>query len=1098
MTRMLNRMQAMANKPDEGDWKQDRLSFGTLALFAAAYAVSAALGRWLVLAPDHGATFWPPSGLYVAVLLQFDKRHWPRLVLAALPGGLAVTLVVYELSLPVALFIFLSNTLGALFGASLVRSWCGAPFQCQSLRDVFGLTFLAGVVGAAASATAGAAALSLSGVDTFSRIWPLWWIGDAMGVVIVAPLVTMLVRGRTVWHGVRLARWVEAGALLVALVLISHVIFTNDFPLAYVVLPPLLWAALRFGMPGAVLAMTVLTVMVVGYTASGYGLFGNPDLTPDTRAFLVQSFLGIIGVSTLVLAALINQRQTAQRALQRALDELDGRVSQRTAALRESEERLRLALDAAHAGIWESDLTTGAFSASARALELHGLPPDTSLTHDKALAVFHPQDQPRLLAAFRHSTETGAPFRIQLRVPQPDGSARWIASHAELRNAPAGPRLVGLVYDITERKSAEDALRLREREFREMFELAGIGKVQVDALTWKFRRANARFCQILGYTEEELCEKTVLDVTHPDDHESTLQRAGAFFDGQVEAYTNEKRYIRKDGSVVWVIITSKMIRDPQGTPLYAVSDTQDITLRKQAEEALRESEERLRLALDAARAGTWDHDIASGRVTRNAATCDIFGMPETSHGIDELFNALHPEDLERFIAARRRAIAEHSDFSGEFRVLRADGSQAWVMVKGKPFYNNSGEVARVVGICMDITERKEIEQKLQQYVAELKATDQQKDDFIAFLSHELRNPLAPILNAVQILHAKVPQEPEFIWCRDIIDQHVRQMARLLDDLLDISRITRDKLELRRQPVELNPIICMAAETSRPLIEFGKHELVLDLGTAPIMIDADPARIAQVISNLLNNAAKYSEAAAKISLDVKLDQSGGNAFQAGAQPDVLIRVTDTGIGIPADKLPHIFDPFMQVDQASTKTHGGLGIGLALAKRLIEMHGGKIHVTSGGLGKGSQFIIALPTVPRQATATAPSAEVTLSSGKRRVLVVDDLKSNVDSLAMLLEMVGNDVSKAYSGPEALEKAEAVRPDVILMDLSMPGMDGYEAAKRIRERFTHRQPVMIAVSGWGQKEDRLRSLESGFDAHLTKPVDFGNLEKLLAGLVD
>jgi CheY-like chemotaxis protein len=324
------------------------------------------------------------------------------------------------------------------------------------------------------------------------------------------------------------------------------------------------------------------------------------------------------------------------------------------------------------------------------------------------------------------------------------------------------------------------------------------------------------------------------------------------------------------------------------------------------------------------------------------------------------------------------------------------------------------------------------------------------------------------------------------------------MARLLDDLLDISRITRDKLELRRQPVELNPIIHMAVETSRPLIEFGKHELVLKLSSEPITIDADPARIAQVISNLLNNAAKYSEGAAKISLDVKLDPSDSNAGPAGIQPDVLIRITDTGIGIPADKLPHIFDPFMQVDHASTKTHGGLGIGLALAKRLIEMHGGKIHVTSDGLGKGSQFIIALPTVARQATAAAPHAEMALSSGKRRVLVVDDLKSNVDSLAMLLEMVGNEVSKAYSGPEALEKAEAVRPDVILMDLSMPGMDGYEAAKRIRERLMHRQPVMIAVSGWGQKEDRLRSLASGFDAHLTKPVDFGDLEKLLAGLVD
>ncbi|MGH7928719.1 MAG: ATP-binding protein, partial [Candidatus Binatia bacterium] len=353
---------------------------------------------------------------------------------------------------------------------------------------------------------------------------------------------------------------------------------------------------------------------------------------------------------------------------------------------------------------------------------------------------------------------------------------------------------------------------------------------------------------------------------------------------------------------------------------------------------------------------------------------------------------------------------DHTDYSGEFRVIRPDGSLAWVMSKGKPFYNSSGEVTRLVGICMDITERKKIEQELQRYVAELKAIDQQKDDFIALLSHELRNPLAPILNAVQILRAKVPQDSDLVWCRDIIDQQVRQMARLLDDLLDISRITRYKLQLRREPVELGPIINMAVETSRPLIEFGNHELALNLGSEPIMIDADPARIAQVISNLLNNAAKYSESAAKITLDVELDKSAPSADRGATQPDVLIRVTDTGIGIPADKLPHIFDPFMQVDQASAKTHGGLGIGLALAKRLTEMHGGTIHVVSGGLGKGSQFVIKLPTIAARAPATAPTAGIAIASGKRRVLVVDDLKSNVDSLAMLLEMVGNEVSRAY----------------------------------------------------------------------------------------
>jgi CheY-like chemotaxis protein len=249
---------------------------------------------------------------------------------------------------------------------------------------------------------------------------------------------------------------------------------------------------------------------------------------------------------------------------------------------------------------------------------------------------------------------------------------------------------------------------------------------------------------------------------------------------------------------------------------------------------------------------------------------------------------------------------------------------------------------------------------------------------------------------------------------------------------------------------------------------------------------------------LNNAAKYSESGSKIRLDVELDNSGDTAREPAGQRDVFIRVTDTGIGIPADKLPHIFDPFVQVDHASDKAHGGLGIGLALSKRLVEMHGGTISVASEGLGKGSQFTITLPRLRRKVLAAPRSGRLPQMSGRRRVLVVDDLKINADSLGMLLEMAGSEVTKAYSGAEALEKADAVRPDIILMDLTMPGMDGYETARRIRDRFKHRKLVMIAVSGWGQKEVRMRAIESGFDAHITKPVDFPDLEKLMARLSD
>jgi PAS domain S-box-containing protein len=1073
------------------------LSLRHLALFAVVYAGSAALGQWLVLAPDHGATLWPPTGLYLAVLLQFERRHWLPLVLAALPASVGVSLLVYDLTPAVSLLIFLSNTFGVLIGAALVRSCCDMPFRCEGLRDVLALTLLGGIVGAAASATVGALTLSLAATHSFLAIFPLWWIGDAMGVVIVAPLITLLLDRHVRWHEVRSARWVEAGLLLLCLVVVARVIFTSGYPVGYIILPPLLWAALRFGMPGAALAMIAVAAVAVVYSDSASGLFGYPGYTEDARAFLVQSFLGIVGLSTLVLAALINQRQAAQDALQLANDELDNRVSQRTAELRESEERLRLALDAAHAGTWESDLTTGAFSASERAMELHGVPPRTALTHRKALALFHRADRPRLIAAFRESKDTGAPFRVQLRLPQPDGSMRWIASHAELRYSPSGPRLVGLVYDITERKNSEEALRLREREFREMFELAGVGKAQVDPPSWRFRRANARICQMLGYSEEELLEKTVLDVTHPEDRKSTVERATEFFGGHVDSYSNEKRYLRKDGSVIWVIVTAKMVRDAQDRPLYIISDTQDISERKEAEDALRESEERLRLALEAAQAGTWDRDITTGVVTRDLMTRSLLGLPADAGRGTDLFDRLDPADREHILTARRQAIAEHREFSGEFRVLRPDGSAVWVLTKGKPFYGSAGELTRLVGICMDITERKRIEEELQRYIAELKTVDRQKDDFLALLSHEMRNPLAPVLNAVQILRmTKAPQDSDLVWCTEVIDRQVRQMARLLDDLLDISRITRDKLELRKQAVELAPVIHMAVETSKPLIEAGRHELAVNLGPDSVLVDADSARIAQVIANLLNNAAKYSDPGGRIALDVELNISPGNGRQRGAEGEVLIRVTDTGIGIPLDKLPYVFDPFVQVDQTSDRTQGGLGIGLALAKRLVEMHGGKISAASEGLGKGSRFTISLPARRAPGALVSRPGSSPAVAGKRRVLVVDDLRVSADSLGMLLQMAGNEVAKAYSGPEALEKADVLRPDIILMDLGMPGMDGFETARRIRERLKHQKLVMIAVSGWGQKEVRSRSIEAGFDACVTKPVDFPDLEKLMARL--
>jgi len=373
-------------------------------------------------------------------------------------------------------------------------------------------------------------------------------------------------------------------------------------------------------------------------------------------------------------------------------------------------------------------------------------------------------------------------------------------------------------------------------------------------------------------------------------------------------------------------------------------------------------------------------------------------------------------------------------------------------------------------------------------IQQLQDQDRRKDEFLATLAHELRNPLAPIRNGLELIRLGGNSPEMLSQARTMIERQVRQMVRLVDDLLDVSRISRNKLELRREGIELAAIVKSAAETSRPLIEAAAHELHVSLPAEPVRLDADPVRLAQAFANLLNNAAKYSGRGGRITLTAERD--------AG---DVRICVHDTGIGIPADKLPHIFDLFVQVDGSRDGSQGGLGIGLTLVRRLVEMHGGTVEARSEGSGRGSEFIIRLPLAAEPEPRRLPGSEGKHAPGKavlsRRVLVVDDNQDAADSLAEILELLGHEVEIGYNGIQAVEKVQSFQPHLALLDLGMPGLNGYDAARRIRQ-----QPgcgvMLVALTGWGQDEDKRRSREAGFDAHLVKPVDLAVLEKILAGL--
>jgi signal transduction histidine kinase/ActR/RegA family two-component response regulator len=417
----------------------------------------------------------------------------------------------------------------------------------------------------------------------------------------------------------------------------------------------------------------------------------------------------------------------------------------------------------------------------------------------------------------------------------------------------------------------------------------------------------------------------------------------------------------------------------------------------------------------------------------------------------------------------------------EVEGVRSDGS-IFPMELAVSEFNLAGR-RYFTGIIRDITERQRLERELHKRVAELDETGHRKDEFLAMLAHELRNPLAAIITAVQLSTMSGVQD-QINWSMEVINRQVKHLTRLIDDLLDVSRITRGKVELRKEKIDAYPVINGALEAIRPLIKQRNHELIVSL-QAGLRLDADPTRLEQILVNLLANAAKYTE-------------SGGTIwFTAGHEGnDIVIKVRDTGIGIPPEKLPQMFELFAQGDRSLARSEGGLGIGLTLVRSLAEMHGGSVTATSEGPGKGSEFMVRLPAVAARAEEIPrlPAKTPQANAHRARILIVDDNVDMVRGLVRLLELLGHDVQTAYDGPTAVEAARVHRPEFVLLDLGLPGMDGYQVATRLRQEQGSQDAVIIAVTGYGQEDDRCRSREAGFDHHLVKPIDHNVLVTLIS----
>jgi PAS domain S-box-containing protein len=629
------------------------------------------------------------------------------------------------------------------------------------------------------------------------------------------------------------------------------------------------------------------------------------------------------------------------------------------------------------------------------------------------------------------------------------------------------------------RRRAEEQWRLTEARLRLATEAGKIGvwdwDLVADRVTW-----TGALYEIHGVRPGDFGGRAadLVVLTHPDDRE-TVQRDIRAAVRSGDSYEAEFRALRPNGQTIWIYVTARVFRE-RARAVRIVGATINIDDRKRMELALRESEQRLRFALRAANAGAWEMNAITGETFWSPEFRDLYGYDDaTPPTVAQWSTRLHPDDRERMVTDfTDRLKPGNAEFHREFRIIHPTRGIRWLHTSGSIDRDATGRAVEMRGISIDISRIKQVEE-------ELREADQRKNEFLATLAHELRNPLAPIRNGLEIL--RLSRSGEIAErARAMMDRQLQQMVHLIDDLLEVSRITRGKIQLNREPVDLEAALQSAIEVSKPLIDAAGHVLSIEMPADKLVVDGDMTRLAQVFGNLLNNAAKYTNPGGHIWLQVE------------ALPEqVRVRVRDDGIGIAPVMLPRIFEMFTQVDHAAQHTQGGLGIGLCIAKRLVEMHGGTLSAHSEGPNQGSEFTVTLPLQLAESTGRSSldsSRAADTPQHSLRVLVADDNTDAAASLSMILKMSGHDVRTVFDGVEALELVENFHPDVALLDIGMPHIDGYELCRRLRTLPYGRDMLIVALTGWGQAEDKRRSEEAGFDQHLVKPADIRALEHLLA----
>lgn len=1043
---------------------------------AVVYFAAAELGLSFAFIHTNVSPVWPPTGIALVAVLLFGNRVWPGILLGAFVAN-----VITPIPMSAAVAIAAGNTLEAIGAGVLLRS---AKFNnsIDEAKDVFKLLLVMAVC-AALGASVGTAALCISGAaswSNFPRLWSTWWLGDLTGALTVAPLLLAWIVREEKWLPWK--RSIEAVLLLTLLSLSAIVTWGQSapvrvqfYPLTRLIVPFFLWAAFRLGHRGVTLAIASISAFAVWGTINGSGPFISA--TPNDSLLVLQLFIGSNAVTFLLLVAVVDERSRAEKAVRDKESELE-QITQSTPLM-----LTRCTPDLRYRFV------NKAYAA------LLGRRPE-QIIGSRIEDIIGPVGFNSILPYIERVLQ-GEHVEFEQEVAYRDIGPRFMrVSYRPDRDAKGNViGWISSISDITKTKASEDALRNSERQLSEFFENAS------EAIHWvgpsgTILRANRAELRMLGYTAEEYIGRDIADF-HVDKN-AIADILGRLRNGEtLENYTASM--ICKDGSVRQVVINSSGYFE-NGEFVHTRCFTRDITEQLQNEKALRH----LAAIVESTDDVIISKDLDGSITSWNAAAERVYGYT-AEEMIGRSVSILIPPDKpdEETTMLEKLTSGERIDHYESVRIAK-DGRRIDVSLTVSPIHDANGNVIGASKISRDITELKRAQEEREELLAreekaraEAEAANRVKDEFLATLSHELRTPLNAIMGWAGMLSGGKLNQVEVARAIEIIDRNAKVQSRLIEGVLDVSRIVSGKFQIEHRPVQLREVVTAAVDSIRPTAQARDLKLHLEMENYLPMVGGDSNRLQQVVWNLLSNAVKFTDPGGEIRVGLTT---------VGSQVEIEVR--DTGQGIRSEFLPYVFERFRQEDSSTTRKHGGLGLGLAIVRHLVELHGGCVEAISDGEGKGATFRVQLPilnanTSPplRQPKQERPDATKMLRG--LRILIVEDQHDALEVMVEMLSRCEADVKAVGSARDALDVLSKWKPEVLLSDISMPELDGYAFIQQVRvmesERLTRNVAMngmipAIALTAHARDEDRQRALESGFHAYLSKPVELSELAECIA----